>query len=386
LSQLGLYTILNETVDVMDGGVSGVVHGESCEFAPDDTPRSVEKPGTTSVRTKVAEQLLETVYGFPIRFAFPSNARVEFSLHPLVRGYLQQHLIVWELEENESPYDPPPTVWPTRFSRFLGDKTFGLLLGHVHGLPVPLTTVICRRIRPFTFGLDTTRAELWIRTAPIEQVPGHYTSIHGWTDPFKLLADEDPSGDRVPALLIQQSVDAAFSGAVLTTQRGDVIVEGVAGPGDSFMLGKVSPEPLPTAVLRAVDELYKDAVARFRLPVRMEWAFDGRTAWLIQLHAGASSSGIGAVIYEGKALKYRQFETILGLERLRELIPDLKRTGDGIILVGDVGVTSHFGDLLRREHISSRIQRTATGQESASGESDANHRPRRSNNRTSKSN
>src|SRR5438046_548089 len=46
LASQGLYTIVNETIDVNDGGVSGVAYGDVVEFAPGDTPRCVEKPGT----------------------------------------------------------------------------------------------------------------------------------------------------------------------------------------------------------------------------------------------------------------------------------------------------------------------------------------------------
>jgi hypothetical protein len=49
LSLQGLHVIANETIDVHDGGVSGVVLGGTIEFAPDDTPRCVEEPGVTSL-------------------------------------------------------------------------------------------------------------------------------------------------------------------------------------------------------------------------------------------------------------------------------------------------------------------------------------------------
>ena len=39
----GLFVIANETVDVSDGGVSGVIQAGVTEFAPDDTPRCVER-------------------------------------------------------------------------------------------------------------------------------------------------------------------------------------------------------------------------------------------------------------------------------------------------------------------------------------------------------
>ena len=49
LAAEGMLTIVNETVDVNDGGVSGVAFGDLLEFAPGDTPRCVEKPGTASI-------------------------------------------------------------------------------------------------------------------------------------------------------------------------------------------------------------------------------------------------------------------------------------------------------------------------------------------------
>ncbi len=41
LASEGLWTIVNETIDVNDGGVSGVAFGDLLEFAPGDTPRCV---------------------------------------------------------------------------------------------------------------------------------------------------------------------------------------------------------------------------------------------------------------------------------------------------------------------------------------------------------
>ena len=57
----GYFTIVNETVDTADGGVSGVVLGDIMEFAPLDTPRGVEKPGASVFR-------MTLVYAFYVRF------------------------------------------------------------------------------------------------------------------------------------------------------------------------------------------------------------------------------------------------------------------------------------------------------------------------------
>jgi hypothetical protein len=82
--------------------------------------------------------------------------------------------------------------WPNRFSRFVGDKVFGLLVADAIGLAVPRTTAVSRKIAPFAFGLSTESCEWWTRTAPTEQVPGKFTTRRGWTDPFDLLRREDP--------------------------------------------------------------------------------------------------------------------------------------------------------------------------------------------------
>jgi hypothetical protein len=99
LAAAGLYTIANETIDVNDGGVSGVALGDVIEFAPGDTPRAVEKPGTAALPRKAALELLSTVYGFtPDVARYGPKARVEFSIHPLRRGFRQDHTVIWELE------------------------------------------------------------------------------------------------------------------------------------------------------------------------------------------------------------------------------------------------------------------------------------------------
>jgi hypothetical protein len=45
-------------------------------------------------------------------------------------------------------------------------------------------------------------------------------------------------------------------------------------------------------------------------------------------------------------------EPLLGLEKLRELIASVGR-GEGIEVAGDIGVTAHAGDLLRRAAVPS---------------------------------
>jgi hypothetical protein len=355
----GLHTIANETVDVGDGGVSGVALGGLVELAPGDTPRAVERPGTVALGHEAARRLLETVYGFRPDLEAAPGERVEFSIHPLVAGFRRTHTILWEREPAGPVTLARRLVWPNAFSRFLGDKAFGLLVADLHGLPVPATTVLGRRVAPFAFGRPTGSGERWLRTCPSEPVPGRYLTRRGWSDPFALLAAEDPEGTRLAAVLAQEGVPARWSGAAMPG-AGGLLVEGVEGFGDDFMLARVAPAPLPAGVVDDVRRLgarAADALGR----VRFEWAHDGDQAWVLQLHL-ATMTAAATTIYPGTPARWHRFDPAEGLDRLRDLIarvPD----GDGVELTGDVGVTSHAGDLLRRAAIPARLAGSDAGRD-----------------------
>ncbi|HYY58731.1 MAG TPA: hypothetical protein VE842_15465 [Pyrinomonadaceae bacterium] len=351
----GLYTIVNETVDVQDGGVSGVALGDVIEVAPGDTPRCVEKEGTVSFQRALGMRLLERVYHFRPALDYGPGTRVEFSLHPLRRGFRHDHTIVWELEEVGPSQSSAETAWPNRFSRFIGDKAFGLLVADSLGLPVPATTVFARSLPPFTLGRPTATGETWIRTCPVVQDPGHFTTQRGWCDPFKLLALEDPEGTRIASVLAQEGIDASFSGSLIVQADGELRIEGTEGYGDGFMLGLVESSKLPEEVMERIRQLYEQARALLG-PVRMEWVHDKSGAtWIVQIHRGITQSQ-GAVIHKGEAEHYHRFDVSRGIDDLRALISKVRGTGEGIILVGKVGVTSHLGDLLRKAEIASRIE------------------------------
>lgn len=351
LSGQGLDTIVNETVDVADGGVSGVVHGDIVEFAPDDTPRCVERPGAASMERSFGLAMLTAVYGFEP--ALPEGrARVEFSIHPTPRGVRHEHTLLWELEHAELPPAAPAPKWPNRFSRHIGDKAFGLLVAHLCGQPVPKTLVIGRRVAPFSFGTKTGSDRRWIRTAPVEPEPGHFTTERGWLDPFALLAREDPKGTRIVSVLDQAAVPATYSGAAIVDADGDLAVEGRVGEGDRFMLGIDPPEPLPGDVIADVAARYRDLAERLG-PVRFEWVKDDSQVWIVQLHIGATVSRAGE-LYPGEASEWVEFDVDLGLDRLRGLYSDLE-PGAGVILRGEVGMTSHFADLARRSMRPTRL-------------------------------
>jgi hypothetical protein len=348
----GLFTIVNETIDVNDGGVSCVVLGDAVEFAPGDTPRCVEKPGTCSLPRDWARRLLRTVYGFEPPLDYAHDLRIEFSVHPLRRGYRHEHAIVWEAHPDDPASVRADVQWPNRFSRHIGDKTFGLMIADLAGLPVPRSTAVSRRVAPFSFGRETGCAEVWLRTCPNVQQPGRFTTTRGWTDAFALLSDEDPDGSEIGAVLAQAGVDARWSGACVTGKDGRPLIEGVAGYGDGFMQGEDLPREVPPEIRSLVEDLWSRAHDVLRA-VRFEWVYDGATVWVVQLHRGATASSEDWIV-EGEADVWHDFDAAKGLEALRAFVANLVPGRDGLRVHGRVGLTSHMADVIRKTNIPAR--------------------------------
>lgn len=192
-----------------------------------------------------------------------------------------------------------------------------------------------------------------MRTCPREQEPGRFTTTRGWTDPFSLLAKEDPNGSAISSVLSQSGVFANFSGASLTDQDGIVVIEGVEGVGDGFMLGNRAPERLPEQVRADVTAVTDEARSVFG-PVRTEWAHDGDKVWVLQLHVGNSTNSAG-ILVPGEASSWSSFDVTNGLSALRHHIDGLAR-GEGLMLVGQFGTTSHIADLVRKSGVPTRLQ------------------------------
>ncbi len=355
LANLGFYVIVNETVDVNDGGVSGVAQGSVIEFAPGGTPRVVDSARPASLRLATGLNVLEAVYGFAPDLPFPPRFRVEFSLHPIRRGWRRSHTIIWELEELGYEQLLPTVRWPNDFSQFVGDKVFGLLVAHGEGYQVPRTTVLSRNLLPYSFGKPTGTDVRWIRTSPKIAIPGRFSTIRGWTDPFKLLAAEDPEGTEISSVLIQDEVTPKYSGALLTDVAGEPIIEGVAGRGDALMLGSIAPANLPQPLQTKLKDLHDYLWHDFG-GIRLEWVFDGDQLWIVQLQQEAAKSS-GTVIVDGDFSSEVTFRAENGLEELRALTTRVQGTSTAIKLVGDVGITSHMADVLRRSSIPSRLLR-----------------------------
>jgi hypothetical protein len=165
---------------------------------------------------------------------------------------------------------------------------------------------------------------------------------------------EDPAGVNLASIIVQDAVEPVYSGGAEVNTEGVKIIEGVHGAGDKFMVARASPEDkLPSKVKQSVQIILDKAIDTLG-PVKIEWVYDGNIAWVLQIHRGATTSK-GLTIFPGEAASYIEFEASMGIEALRDLIAKLEGSGQGIRLLGNVGVTSHFGDLLRRGKIPSKI-------------------------------
>ena len=349
----GLYAIVNETIDVGDGGVSGVSLGGVLEFAPDATPRVVESGETCNLAVDLGRAILSRVYQIELPIPSQAGVRFEFSVHPNRVGHRSEHMLIWEREEVPPQALEASGTWPNPFSRLIGDKTFGLLVADALGLSVPRATVIGRRVAPFAFGEPTGSAEWWTRTCPDEAEPGMFTTTARWIDPFALLEREDPLG-RISSVLAQEGVQSQFSGAAAAGDDQDWVIEGIGGFGDDFMLGRAAPVSLPANVTSAVGRLLNEVV-RGLGPARIEWAFDGDRVWVLQLHRGGSPTGAG-LLSAGDSDVWLEYDPADGLEGLRELTMKASAAGAGVEVIRPVGVTSHVGDILRKAGVPGRLR------------------------------
>ena len=355
------YSIVNENIDINDGGVSGVVLGNIIEFSPKDTPKCVDKEGVCLLPREFGYDILEKVYGFRPEINFDPNYRVEFSIHPNRQGVNKEHTIIWEYEYYDCISLENKISWPNNFSKFIGDKAFGLLVADTLGIRVPKTTVMARTVAPFTFGKETGLCEKWIRTCPIVKEPGKYYTRNSWVDPFELMNIEEAKGNNdinIASILSQDAVEAIFSGAsIVKKNRDDDIIEGVLGKGDAFMVGQENIYKLPKEVVKEVKRLNNKIRSYYNYlgEVSIEWVYDGKNVWVVQLNQ-LKVSGNKNVIVEGNPEYYMEFNVKDGLDKLRRVISDLKGKNIGIELIGNIGITSHFGDLLRLSNIPSKLR------------------------------
>lgn len=356
----GFYTIVNENINIFDGGFSGVLHGDLMEVAPGATPRCVEefdKGECMCLPREVGFSLILTVYHFHFHSPFTKASRVEFSVHPHRVGYLRDFIVFWEENEPDRILPAAPKLsWPNRFSEAIGNKTYGLLMADLARMPVPFTMVTPRMIGQFAFGTPIHAGEPeWTRTSPRVHTPGKYPTIRGQADVYKLMHDWDPAGTEIPSVFKQHGIPAQYSGKASTDRAGNFVAEGCARHGDKYMVGTQAPEELPERVVRAVRFLY-DRLADVFGDVQCEWVYDGVQAWCVQLTLGRTET-LEDVIYPGRPKRWTKFVVQDNLANLYTLVDKVKGKNIGVTLIGDIGILSHFGELLSDAKIPSRLKR-----------------------------
>jgi len=152
--------------------------------------------------------------------------------------------------------------------------------------------------------------------------------------------------------LRQDAIDAAWSGAAIAGPEGAIAIEGVPGEGDRLMLGLDSPSKLPNNVISDVKNMYEE-LRQTLGHVRIEWVHDNIRTWCVQLHIGKTHTQ-GSTIVPGDAATWVEIRADEGLSTIRERLVSLPKE-NGVLLIGNVGVTSHIADLLRKKGCPSRI-------------------------------
>ena len=169
---------------------------------------------------------------------------------------------------------------------------------------VPAITVVGCRVAPFRFGRPIGSGEQWLRTCPAEPVPGRFLTQRGWRDPFDPLAAEDPSGAAVVVVLGQEGSGPA-GGRRPPGDDGGLLVEGVAGFGDDFMLGRAAPTPLPE---HGLDDVRRVGPApRPPRPGPLRRAHVGHDAWVLRLQL-ATVAASATSVYPGVPSRWHRFD------------------------------------------------------------------------------
>lgn len=355
LTSKGYYVIVNELIPLDDGGFSGVAMGDYVEVAPGDTPRCVEKPGVMQCSMDFLEHLIYTIYHVDLDEDEGFNShqkRVEFSFHPYKCGVLKSHIIIWESIDTKKTPDPPlfPS-WPNRFSEAMGDKVFGIMVAHYFRDPVPYSFVISKTLPVFGFGCREYNSNYWSRTAPRVNTPGEYPTVRGFLSPFMIA-----NVDELSSMIYQNEIDGEFSGAAIYTNECEpVIIEGVPGFGDGFMMGTNTVD-LPDDVLLAVKKTVKTLSRQMGHPIKIEWVIRDSNVFILQLNLLRKS---GTLVKREDVVNPRFFnishykDSETAWVAFNNLVKDTltKGVNNTIVVVGDVGITSHYGDLLRQNNI-----------------------------------
>ena len=277
------------------------------EFAPDDTPRAVEQPGVAALPLAQAVRLLTTVYGFAPELPDVPTDRLEFSIHPNRVGYRRSHTLWWELEPRATTdrLTARPD-WPNRFSRHLGDKAYGLLMADLVGLPVPRTTVIARRVAPFSFGRPTSPATPGCEPARPSRPPA---GTARWPDgPIRTHCwpRRTRTGRRSPRCWPSRASTRPGPAPPWPARTAPTSSRACPAGATASCSASRPRTSLPAEVLADVRALADNARQQLG-PVRLEWVHDGSQAWVVQLHIARQFFAGASIVSAGEANRWLDF-------------------------------------------------------------------------------
>jgi hypothetical protein len=88
----------------------------------------------------------------------------------------------------------------------------------------------------------------------------------------------------------------------------------------------------------------------------MEWVFDGKRTWIVQLQQDQSFGEHEDEIFPGTPDFYVNFDPQHGVKELRRMIEQMAGENFGVRVLGYVGKTSHIAERLTKARIPSLRQ------------------------------
>lgn len=365
----GLYSIINENIDPCDGGVSGIVHGNLVEFLTNGTPRHVEK-GSKAITLNKEQglKILETYYEVDLFNLKELNEkeRVEFTITK------DKRLIIWEHKEITPTNNIINNISVNLESNFIKtttEKVFGLLYLDSLNIKIPKTSMENSIGNIITFGKETSKENLTEnivhRAAPSRFTPGDLDNVkEKYNKDIKEHVKLFDNQMKEVKFITQEEIKTKYVGAGIFQEDGEYTIEYSEGDGQAFMLGKV--KPLEQGSL---DKKVKGQLNQVSLRLRgvtnqklkIEFITDeSLKLYLVQLNfldshineKGTENTG------EGETLTFKtEGKTPSDLANELDLLKSKGKNITHVTLIGDIGYTSHFCDVVNLRTINHNIIR-----------------------------
>lgn len=173
---------------------------------------------------------------------------------------------------------------------------------------------------------------------------------------------DELNDNGIETIMIQQFIDASYSGGWLVSNDGSVLVEGVPGHGMDFMVGDDDPIALP----EEVTSLVISEVSKIPFQSRGEWVLskDDGKLYVVQLHMykddTTQDENSNVIHISGNPrtaeTMFKEWSPEEGLEALRNLVKSVSEK-EGIRVSRYIGLTTHAADILRKHNVTAYMPR-----------------------------